>query len=99
MARFGVVAQFEFRPDKQGDAEKFFRAGQLIVGQQPATTRWYAFRSGDTTYGAFAVFASEADRDALLASGGPTSSAANAELFARQPSFERVEIVASRDDS
>ena len=96
MTKFGVVAQFEFLPGKEDEAQRFFQAGQLTVEQQPAATRWYAYRSGSTTYGAFAAFASEADRDALLASGGPRSSAANAELFARSPSFEKVEIVAAR---
>lgn len=97
MTTVGVLARFEFKPDREDEAERFFQAGAVIVGEQPATTRWYAFRLGPSTYGAFATFASEADREALLASGGPKSSRTNAELFVRAPTFEKVEIVAARD--
>ncbi len=93
----GVLGHFEFEPSRAADAAGFFQTGALIVADQPATTRWYAFRLGPSTYGAFAVFASEADREALLASGGPRSSRANAELFVRPPTFEKVEVVAARD--
>lgn len=98
VAEFGVIAEFEFHPGSENAARRFFEAGQLVVEQQPATTRWYAFRTGETSYGAFAVFATDVDRDALLASGGPKSSAANRALFVRAPTFNKVEIVAARDE-
>ena len=97
VATFGVLAHFDFGPGRAEEAQQFFAAGAMIVEQQPTTTRWYAYRSGENSYGAFAVFATEADRDALLAAGGPRSSAANADLFTRPPSFEKVDIIASRD--
>ena len=97
MTTLGVLAHFEFEPDREAEAGRFFAAGAAVVADQPVTTRWYAFRLGPATYGAFAVFASEADREALLASGGPKSSRANADLFARPPTFEKVDVVAARD--
>ena len=57
---------------------------------------WFAFRIDDTTFGAFAAFAADDDRDALLASGGPRLSGQRAELFAAQPTFEKVDIVSTR---
>ena len=97
MATVGVLAHFEFKPDRIDDAAQFFQAGAVIVADQPETTRWFAFRLGPSSYGAFAVFANEADRDALLASGGPRSSRVRADLFVREPTFEKVEVVAARD--
>jgi hypothetical protein len=97
MVTVGVRAEFEFKAGQEAAAQDFFDNGRLVVETQPGTTRWYAFQVGPTTYGAFAVFADEADRDALLAAGGPQSSRTNADLFERPPTFEKVDIIASRD--
>lgn len=94
----GVIARFEFAVGHEAAAQEFFDNGRLVVETQPSTTRWYAFRVGPTTYGAFAVFADEADREALLAAGGPKSARTNAGLFAGPPTFEKVDIVATRDE-
>jgi hypothetical protein len=96
MVTVGVLARFEFVVDDESAAERFFRGGQAIVDQQPASTVWFAYRVGPGVYGAFAAFGSDEDRQALLASGGPTVAAANAGLFVRPPSFELVDIVAAR---
>ena len=92
----GVLARFEFAPGHEPEVDRFFRDGREIVAGEPATTGWYAFRLGPTTYGAFAVFATDADRDALLAKGGPALSARVRHLFAGPPSFDKVDVVASR---
>ncbi len=92
----GVLARFEFTVAATAAAEEFFENGRLVVEGQPASTRWYAFRLTPTTFGAFAVFASEADRDAILAAGGPTAARTHADLFAQPPSFEMIDIIAAR---
>ena len=97
MATVGVLARFEFKIEATAAAEEFFENGRMVVEGQPTSTRWYAFRMSPTTFGAFAVFANEADRDALLAAGGPKASRANEDLFAELPSFEKVVIVAARE--
>jgi hypothetical protein len=97
MVMVGVLARFEFKAGREAAAQEFFDNGRLVVEAQPATTVWYAFRLGTTTYGAFAVFADETDREALLAAGGPKSSRTNADLFERPPTFEKVDIVAARE--
>lgn len=97
MATVGVLARFEFKIEATGAAEEFFESGREIVEGQPSSTRWYAFRISPTTYGAFAVFETEADRDSLLAAGGPKASRSNEDLFAQLPSFEKVDIVAARE--
>lgn len=95
-ASVGVLARFEFRPGVHDEIKQFFAEGRAIVEQQPNETCWYAFRLGPTTYGAFAVFATEADRVALLAAGGPKLSATVAHLFATPPTFDMIDVVESR---
>jgi hypothetical protein len=92
----GVLARFEFKAGNEAAVEQFFRQGQLVVEAQPATTQWFAFQIGATSYGAFAVFATDEDREALLSAGGPRASRESADLFEHAPSFEKVDIVAAR---
>jgi hypothetical protein len=96
VAPVGVLAQFQFEPGDEEFAERFFADGKLLVDHQPTTTMWFAFRLAPNEYGAFAAFASEADREALLAAGGPKLAAENRARFARPPRFDKVDIVATR---
>jgi hypothetical protein len=70
--------------------------GLPLVQAQPGTTLWFAFRRSDTTYGAFAAFANDQDRDALLSSGGPQLSKKYAHLFTAAPSFDKVDVLEAR---
>ena len=92
----GVIARFEAKAGTEQEMERFFSSGAAIVEQQPAPTIWFAFRVGPTTYGAFAAFASEADRASLLSVGGPRLSKEFAALFASPPTFEIISILESR---
>lgn len=92
----GVLARFETEPGSDEEMVAFFREGLPIVEAQPETTVWFAFRVGDSTYGAFAAFATSEDRDALLASGGPQLSQKYRHLFAAPPSFEKVDVLEAR---
>jgi hypothetical protein len=91
-----VLARFEFLPGYEQEVRRFFAEGRAIVEGQPATTGWYAARLGPTTYTAFAVFASEADRDKLLAAGGPALSRTYGHLFAEPPTFDKADIIECR---
>jgi len=96
MVTVGVVARFEAKPGTHAEMERFFHSGLAIVEGQPSTTMWFAFRTGPTSYGAFAAFETDADREALLTAGGPKLSAEFATLFARPPSFEKADILEAR---
>jgi hypothetical protein len=96
MVTVGVVARFEAKPETQAEMERFFRNGLSIVEGQPSTTVWFAFRTGPTSYGAFAAFETDADRAALLSAGGPQLSVQFAKLFASPPSFEKADILEAR---
>jgi len=92
----GVLAKFIIKPGMGDEFMKFVNEGLLVVGRQPVTTLWIGFRITDTKYGAFAAFATEADREALLAAGGPRLAPKYGYIFAEPLSFEKVDIVASR---
>ena len=96
MAQVGVLARFETTPGSDDAMAAFFAEGLPIVEAQPYTTAWFAFRISDTTYGAFAAFASDEDRAALLAAGGPQLSERHRHLFVAPPSFEKVDVIESR---
>jgi quinol monooxygenase YgiN len=96
MVTVGVVARFEAKPGTDAEMERFFHNGLSIVETQPSTTMWFAFRTGPTSYGAFAVFETDADREALLSAGGPKLSAEYAKLFAQPPSFEKADVLEAR---
>src|SRR5262245_19977651 len=93
MVTVGVVARFEAKPGTQGDMEQFIRSALSIVEAQPVTTMWFAFQTGPTSYGDFAAFETEADREALLSAGGPKLSAEFARLFASPPIFEKANVL------
>jgi hypothetical protein len=92
----GVLAKFEFLAGHEEEISRFFAEGRIIVEGQPASTGWYAARLGPSTFVAFAVFATEADRDALLAAGGPVLSKVYGHLFAAPPTFDKADIVEHR---
>ena len=96
MHTVGVMAQFIIRPGKEHEVASFFKEGLPKVQAQPQETLWFDFRINSTTYGAFAAFANEADRAALLSSGGPMLAKKYAEIFAQPPKFEMVEMLESR---
>jgi hypothetical protein len=96
VATVGVLAHFEFTPGNEAFAAQFFNDGKALVDSQPNTTMWFAFRIGVNSYGAFAAFATEADRDALLSSGGPKLAAENRARFSQPPTFEKVDILTAR---
>ena len=96
MVTVGALARFEFKPGNEATIERFFHEGLLTVQQGKASTAWYAFRLGPTTFGAFGAFANEEDRHALLSTGGPVLAKKIAALFAQPPIFEKVDIFAAR---
>src|SRR5258708_21542233 len=96
MVTVGALARFEAKPGNEAAVERFFQEGLPIVQRQPASTVWYAFRLGPTTFGAFAAFATEEERLALLSVGGPGLAKRNSELFAEPPTFKMADDPAAK---
>jgi len=70
MTRVGVLVRFEAVPGSDKEMAAFFREGLPIVETQPTTTVWFAFRVNETTYGAFAAFATAQHREACWPAAG-----------------------------
>ncbi len=96
MVTVGVLARFEVLPEAEAHIAAFFREGLPLVEAQPTSTLWFAYRISDLVYGAFAAFANEQDREALLAAGGPQLSEKYRQLFVSAPTFERLELLEAR---
>ncbi len=96
MVTVGLLARFEAKPGNEAAVERFFQEGLPIVQRQPASTAWFAFRLGPTTFGAFAAFANEEERLALLSVGGPVLAERHSELFAQPPTFQKVDVLAAK---
>ena len=95
MVKVALLVRLEAKPGKEAAVEKFL-AGALPLANQEATTPvWFALRLGPSTFGIFDAFADDAGRQTHLS--GPIASAlmANAaELLARAPQIEQVDVLA-----
>jgi quinol monooxygenase YgiN len=95
MVKVALLVRLEAKPGKEAAVEKFL-AGALPLANQEATTPvWFALRLGPTTFGIFDAFADDTGRQTHLS--GPIASAlmANAaELLARAPQIEQVDVLA-----
>jgi quinol monooxygenase YgiN len=95
MVKVALLVRLEAKPGKEAAVEKFL-AGALPLANQEATTPvWFALRMGPSTFGIFDAFADDAGRQTHLS--GPIASAlmANAaELLARAPQIEQVDVLA-----
>src|SRR5690242_10345030 len=96
MVSVGVLARFEAKSPNEAKVERFFGEGLAIVQQPKARAVWFAFRLSSTTFGAFAAFTNEEEREALLSVGGPVLALRSAELFAQPPTFHKVDILAAK---
>jgi hypothetical protein len=92
----GVLATFDVTPGADERVAAFFAEGLPLVERQPGSTVWFAFRTSDTSYGAFAAFANDADRQALLSAGGPQLAQKYHDLFTSRPTFVQVDVLEAR---
>ena len=95
MVKVALLVRLEAKPGKEAAVEKFL-AGALPLANQEATTPvWFALQLGPSTFAIFDAFADDAGRQTHLS--GPIASAlmANAaELLARAPQIEQVDVLA-----
>jgi quinol monooxygenase YgiN len=97
MVKFALWVRLEAKPGKEADVEAFLTNGLSIVQDEPATTTWYALKLGPSTFGIFDSFPDEAGRQAHL-SGRVAAllKAESANLFAKPPSIEKVDVIAAK---
>jgi quinol monooxygenase YgiN len=92
-----ILALLEAKPGKEQELETFLKSAQPLAVAEPATTTWYAIKLGPSRFGIFDTFPNDAGRQAHLT--GPIAealSAKAAELLAKPPQFEMIDILAAK---
>lgn len=97
MVKVALLVRLEAKPGKEKDVEDFLRGGLPLVEAEPQTTAWFGIRLGPSTFGIFDAFTDEAGRAAHLSGRVAAALGAKAaELLAKAPSIERVDVLAAK---
>ena len=93
----GLLVRVEAKPGKEDEVAQLLRDGLSLVLEEPATLMWCATRMAPRTFGIFDAFPDEDGRRAHLT--GRLAAALMeraAELLARPPSIEPVDVLAAK---
>jgi len=97
MVTVALFVRLEAKPGKESDVENFLNSGLALVQEEPETTAWFAIRMNHSTFGIFDAFPNEAGREAHLTGKVAAALMANAaELLAKPPSIEKVDVLAAK---
>lgn len=97
MAKFALYAHLKAKPGKQAEVEAFLKSALPLAQQETQTVTWYAFAEGESSYGIFDTFDTEAGRQAHL--DGPIAKVLMAkagELLAEPPSIHKITLLADK---
>ena len=97
MVKVALLVRLEAKPGKEKEVEDFLRGGLPLVQDEPAPTTWYGIKLGPSTFGIFDTFPDDSGRQAHL--NGKVAAALMAkaaDLFAKPPVIENVEILAAK---
>jgi quinol monooxygenase YgiN len=97
MVKKALLVRLEAKPGKEAEVESFLNSGLALVEEEPATTAWFAIRTGATTFGIFDAFPDEEGRQAHLSGKVAAALMAKAsELLAQPPAIEQVDVLAAK---
>jgi len=97
MVKVALFVRLEAKPGKEKEVESVLLAGLPLVQAEPATTAWFGIRLGPSTFGIFDAFPNEAGRQAHLTGQVAAALMAKAaDLFAKPPSIEKVDVLAAK---
>jgi quinol monooxygenase YgiN len=97
MVHVALWVRLEAKPGKEAAVEKFLREALPLVQSEPATADWFALKLGPSTFGIFDTFSDDAGRQAHLDGKVAAALMANAaDLFARPPVIEKIDVVAAK---
>jgi quinol monooxygenase YgiN len=97
MLKVALFVRLEAKAGKENDVAKFLETGLALANQEATTPLWFALRLGASTFGVFDAFADESGRQAHL--DGPIAQALMAkaaELFAKPPAIEPIDILGTK---
>ena len=97
MANLALWVQLEAKKGKEAEIEAFLREALTFVNNEQGTISWYALKLGPTSYGIFDTFLTNKEREAHLAGAVATKLKEKGDdLFAKPPTIERMDILASK---
>ena len=97
MVSVALYVRLEAKPGKEKDVEAFLKGGLAVVQAEPATTAWFALRLGPSTFAIFDAFPDEAGRQAHLSGRVAAALMAKAaDLLAKPPAIEKVDVLAAK---
>ncbi len=95
MEKYSLLARLEAKPDKVEDVKAFIKSALPLAIAEEHTIRWYGWQIGETTFGIFDTFETEAGRTAHLEGQIAAALMEHAgELLAAPPIIEFVELLA-----
>jgi protease I len=92
-----LFVRIEAKPGREADVEDLLRSGLSLVEEEPETTSWFGMRLGDSSFCIFDTFPDDSGRQAHLT--GRVAQALQqqgGDLFARPPTIERADVLASK---
>ena len=95
-AKLALWVRLEAKPGKEKEVESLLRAGLSLVEQEPGTTTWFAIPMGHSVFGIFDTFADESGRQAHLSGRVAAALQEHADLFAKAPSIEKIDVLAAK---
>lgn len=97
MDSVALLVTLEARPGKEDEVAEFLRGALPIVEGEPATTTWFAIRTGPSRFGVFDTFPDDTGRQAHLAGQVAAALMERADdLFAVPPIIEQVDVLAAK---
>ncbi len=97
MVKTALYVRLEAKPGKEKEVADFLKGGLALVNNEPATTAWFGIQIGPSTFGIFDAFPDEAGRNAHLNGAVAAALMAKAaDLFAKPPSIEKVDVLAAK---
>ncbi len=92
----GLLIRFEALSEREAEVESFLDAGLPMVQEEPKTTAWFGIRLGESTFGIFDVFPDEEGREAHLSGRVAAALMENVGELFREPTIERIDVIASK---
>jgi quinol monooxygenase YgiN len=96
MTTRGLLMTLDAKAGKEDELEALLLAALPMAVAEPATTAWFALRSGKGEYEIFDAFPDDAARDAHLRGGIAAAVRDQADLLDGEPRVEAIEILADK---
>ncbi|MCW2602755.1 MAG: hypothetical protein JWN61_890 [Pseudonocardiales bacterium] len=94
--KLGLLVLLEAKAGKGAELAEMLGGALDLANAEAGTVSWYAFKTGDDTYGIFDTFADDDGRKAHLGGKIAKSLGAMSELLASAPDLRFTEILAAK---